>query len=86
MVLNPLTEVRLRVLVTVVVSRSQLMMDILRHGKRGEGEKNADHPQYCNGAETPQGGSELYGQGNHDVRRAQGLNVANGTYRPQKVC
>jgi hypothetical protein len=32
--LDPLAEVCVGVLVSIVVSRSQLMMDILRHGKR----------------------------------------------------
>jgi hypothetical protein len=35
MMLYPLAEVGIRVLVTIVVSSSQLVMDILRHGKRG---------------------------------------------------
>ena len=38
-VLNPLTEVGIGVLVSIVVSSCQLVMDILRHGKRRNGEQ-----------------------------------------------
>ncbi len=37
--LNPLAEVGVGVLVPIVVSRRQLVMDILRHGKRRNGEQ-----------------------------------------------
>ena len=39
MVLEPLAEVGVGVLVPIVVGRGQLMMDILRHGKRRNGEQ-----------------------------------------------
>jgi hypothetical protein len=39
MMLHPLAEVGIGVLVTIVVSRCQLVMDILRHGKRRNGEQ-----------------------------------------------
>jgi hypothetical protein len=35
MMLYPLAEIGIGVLVTIVVSSSKLVMDILRHGKRG---------------------------------------------------
>ncbi len=34
--LHPLTEVVIGMLVTIVVRRRQLVMDVLRHGKRRE--------------------------------------------------
>jgi hypothetical protein len=37
--LDPLAEVGVGVLVPIVVSRRQLMMDILRHCKRGYGQQ-----------------------------------------------
>ena len=37
--LYPLAEVGVRVLVPIVVSRGQLVVDILRHGKRSNGEQ-----------------------------------------------
>jgi hypothetical protein len=37
--LQPLAKVCVRVLVPIVVSRRQLVMDILRHGKRRNGEQ-----------------------------------------------
>jgi hypothetical protein len=37
--LEPLAEVGVGVLVPIVVSRGQLMMDILRHGKGRNGEQ-----------------------------------------------
>jgi hypothetical protein len=39
MMLDPLAEIGIGVLVPIVVSRSQLVMDILRHCKRGNGEQ-----------------------------------------------
>ena len=40
--LHPLAEVGVGVLVPIVVSRRQLVMDILRHGKRRNGEQEED--------------------------------------------
>ncbi|MEY4528823.1 MAG: hypothetical protein RL768_2542 [Nitrospirota bacterium] len=45
MVLDPLAEVGIGVLVTVVVGRSQLVMHILRNGKRRQAEQDHDHRQ-----------------------------------------
>ena len=45
MVLDPLTEVRIRMFMPVVVGSGQLMMDILRHGKRSQSDENANNPQ-----------------------------------------
>lgn len=39
MMLNPLTEVGIGVLVPIVVGSSQLVMDVLRHGKRGNSQQ-----------------------------------------------
>ena len=36
---DPLTEIGVGVFVPIVVSRRQLVMDILRHGKRRNGEQ-----------------------------------------------
>jgi hypothetical protein len=38
-VLHPLTEVGIRMFVPIMVSRRQLVMDILRDGKGGNGEQ-----------------------------------------------
>ena len=40
--LDPLAEVGVGMLVSVIVSSRQLVMDILRHGKRGNGEQEED--------------------------------------------
>lgn len=40
--LDPLAEVGVGVLVPIVVSRRQLMMNILRNGKRRDGEQEQD--------------------------------------------
>lgn len=40
--LNPLTEVGIGVLVTIMVGSSQLVMDVLRHGKRGNRQQEQD--------------------------------------------
>jgi len=45
MMLDPLTEIGIGVLVTVVIGRGQLVMDILRNGKRGQTEQDHDHRQ-----------------------------------------
>ena len=42
MVLYPLTEVGIGMFVPIVVSRRQLVMDILRHGERSNGEQQED--------------------------------------------
>lgn len=39
MMLNPLAEVGIGVLVSIVIGSRQLVMDILRHGKRRKGEQ-----------------------------------------------
>ena len=39
MMLHPLAQVRIGVLVPIMVSRRQLVMDILRHCKRRNGEQ-----------------------------------------------
>ena len=45
MMLDPLTEIGIGMLMTVVVGRRQLVVDILRDGKRGQPEEDDDHPQ-----------------------------------------
>jgi hypothetical protein len=42
MVLDPLAEVGIGMLVPIVVSRRQLMMDILGYGKRRKGQQQQD--------------------------------------------
>ena len=42
MVLDPLAEVGIGMFVTIVVSRRQLVMNVLRHGKRRNGEQQQD--------------------------------------------
>jgi len=41
-VLDPLAEVGIGVLMSIVISRRQLMVDVLRHGKRGNGKHEYD--------------------------------------------
>ena len=43
--LNPLTKIGVGMLVPIMVSRSQLVVDILRHSKRSKAKKDTDHPQ-----------------------------------------
>ncbi len=45
MMLDPLAEVGTGMFVTIMVSRSQFVMDILRHSKGGKAKKDTDHPQ-----------------------------------------
>lgn len=40
--LHPLAEVCIGMFMSIVVSRCQLVMDILRHGKRSNGEQEED--------------------------------------------
>ncbi|MEK7237309.1 MAG: hypothetical protein AAB242_11840 [Nitrospirota bacterium] len=68
MMLHPLAEVCVGVLVTIVVSRSQLVVDILRHGKRGKPKKDTDYPQYHSRTEQTKEALGLYRQRHHDVR------------------
>ena len=42
MVLNPLAQIGIGVLVSIVVGSRQLVMDVLRHGKRRESEQQQD--------------------------------------------
>ena len=42
MVLYPLAEVGIRMLMSIVVNSGQLVMDILRHRKRRNGEQEQD--------------------------------------------
>ena len=55
--LHPLAEVGVGVLVPIVVSRRQLVMDILRHGKRRNGEQEEDESD-CHGAPKNAGQTE----------------------------
>ena len=58
--LHPLAEVGVGVLVSIVVSRSQLVMDILRDGKRRNGEQKEDKAD-CHSAPKHAGQTE-YGR------------------------
>ena len=42
MVLNPLAQIGIGVLVSIVVGSRQLVMDVLRHGKRRKSEQQQD--------------------------------------------
>ncbi|HKT36647.1 MAG TPA: hypothetical protein VJR03_17610 [Nitrospira sp.] len=42
MVLHPLTQVGVGVFVSVCISRSELVMDILSHGKRGQRQQESN--------------------------------------------
>ena len=68
MMLYPLAQVGIGVLVTIVVSSSQLVMDILRHGKRGKPKEDTDHPQSHSRTEQTNEALGLYRQRHHDVR------------------
>lgn len=43
MVLNPLTNVRVRMFVTIRIGCGQLMVDILGYGERSQSQDDADH-------------------------------------------
>jgi len=45
MVLHPLTNVGVRMFVTIRISCGQLVMNVLGHGKRRHAQHDADHPQ-----------------------------------------
>lgn len=45
MVLDPLAEVGIRMLVAIVIGGRQLVVDILRDGKRGQPEQDNEHRQ-----------------------------------------
>ena len=79
MMLHPLSEVGIGVLMAIVVGRSQLVMDILRHGEGGEPKKNTDHPQGHSRTEQAQKASELNWQRHHGVRRKHESDFASGT-------
>jgi hypothetical protein len=66
--LNPLTKVGIRMFVAIMVCRSQLMMDILRHGEGGKPKQNTDNAQYDARTEQTEKALGLYRQGHHDVR------------------
>jgi hypothetical protein len=51
MVLHPLAEVRIRVLMTIVVSGGKFMVHILRNGKRREAEKQTNYTPYHSGTQ-----------------------------------
>ena len=42
MMLHPLTEVGIGMLVPIVIDRRQLMMNVLRHGERSNGQQEQD--------------------------------------------
>lgn len=50
MVLDPLTEVRIRVLVAILIRGGELVMNFQGRGKGGEGQKHQDHGQRHRGA------------------------------------
>ena len=69
MMLYPLTEIGIGMLMTIVVSSSQLVMDILRHGERGKPKEDADHPKCHSRREQTEEALGLYWQRHHnDVR------------------
>jgi hypothetical protein len=45
MVLNPLTDIGVRMFVTIGISCGQLMVNVLGHGERSQPQDDADHPQ-----------------------------------------
>ena len=62
--LHPLAEVGVGVLVPIVVSRRQLVMNILRHGKRRNGEQQQDkadrHSALKNAGQTSYGSAQSH--------------------------
>jgi hypothetical protein len=54
--------------VAIMVGRSQLMMDVLRHGEGGQAEEDTDHSQRHSPTEQTEEAYGLYRQGHHDVR------------------
>jgi hypothetical protein len=59
MMLDPLAEIRIRVLVPVRVGCRQLVMDILGHSEGRKAEKGADEAQNAAGSEE---GQERYSE------------------------
>ncbi|OQW30904.1 MAG: hypothetical protein A4E19_09165 [Nitrospira sp. SG-bin1] len=51
MVLDPLTDVRLRMFMAIRIGGSQLVVNILSGGERSKPQDDADHPQRRSGAE-----------------------------------
>lgn len=45
MVLDPLTDIGLRMFVTIRIGSGQLVVDILSHGERSQTQDDTDHPQ-----------------------------------------
>mgnify|MGYP001568255131 FL=1 len=66
--LDPLAEVGIGMLVPIMVSSSQLVMDILCHGKRGKPKEDTDNPQCHSRTEQNKEALGLYRQRHHDVR------------------
>ncbi len=64
MVLDPLTEVGVGVLVPVVIGSRQLVMNVLRHGKRRKSEQQQDkaerHSVLKNGGQTSYGSAQSH--------------------------
>jgi hypothetical protein len=69
MVLHPLAEVGIGVLMAIVVGRSQLVMNVLRHRERGKPEEDTDYSQYHSRTEQAKEAPGLYRQRQHDVRK-----------------
>ena len=44
-VLNPLTDVGVGMFMTIRISRSQFVVNILRHRERGQSQDNTDQPE-----------------------------------------
>jgi hypothetical protein len=64
MVLDPLTEVRIGVLVPIGIGRSQFVVDILRHSKRRKSQKDTNNPQGHSSTEQGNQAAEFHRQ-NH---------------------
>mgnify|MGYP001297306885 FL=1 len=68
MMLNPLAEVRIRVLMPIRISCGQLMVHVQGNGKRSKHKEDTDHPQYHSHTEQTNEARGLYRQRHHDVR------------------
>jgi len=65
MVLDPLAQVGVGMLMPVLVSRRQFMVNVLRNSEGGESEKKTDDPQHHSGPEQGTETSGWYAQSQH---------------------
>ncbi|HEV8540404.1 MAG TPA: hypothetical protein VGQ60_04505 [Nitrospiraceae bacterium] len=63
--LDPLTQVRIRVLMLVLVRGCEFMMDSQRSSKRRQGQQNHSHTESNRGSGSPPASESLYWHARH---------------------